>query len=67
MANTNFEAGLGITFIILRFLAIVGWVANLIQFVMVLGDNAITTMFIAKAVGIVIAPLGVVLGWIGIF
>ena len=43
--------------------AIGGWIANIVKFVGMIGDNEITTMFIARAVGIPVGPLGVVLGY----
>lgn len=42
----------------------VGWIANIYQIVQ---SNEITTMVIVKFIGIFIAPLGFVLGYIGFF
>jgi hypothetical protein len=39
-----------------------GWVNNVIKFVAMLGGD-ITAMFAARALGIVVAPLGTVLGF----
>lgn len=50
-------------------IAITGWVANIVQIVqapsMPLAEQSV--MFFLKVIGILAAPLGVVLGWIGIF
>lgn len=43
--------------------ALGGWVANIVKFVGLL-DGGVTTMFIARCVGIFVAPLGAVLGFI---
>lgn len=49
----------------------IGWIANLVQVVKLASANVPiaeqTTMFFVKAVCILIAPAGAVLGWIGIF
>lgn len=39
-----------------------GWIVNVVKFVGMIGDG-MTTMFIARAVGIFFAPLGSVLGF----
>ena len=42
---------------------VVGWVINFVAVIkMAVAGSALTTLFILKAVGIVVAPLGVVLG-----
>jgi len=47
---------------------IIGYIANLVDVVtMSLAGAAFTTLFLGKLVGIVIFPLGFVLGWVGIF
>ena len=51
---------------ILYLLGIIGWVANIVQIVNSI-SNEITLLLILKCIGIVVAPLGVILGWIGIF
>ena len=43
--------------------AIGGWIANLVKFVGMIGDNEVTTMFIGRAIGIPVGPLGAVLGY----
>ena len=40
-----------------------GWIANIVKFVGMIGDNEVTTMFIARVVGIPVGPLGAVLGY----
>jgi hypothetical protein len=42
--------------------AIGGWIANIVKFVGMM-DGGVTTMFIARIVGVVAAPLGAVLGY----
>jgi hypothetical protein len=44
--------------------AIVGWVLNIVQ-LFGMADGGITGTFVLKAIGIFVAPLGAVLGWIG--
>jgi hypothetical protein len=53
---------LGLAIVIL---GIVGWVANVVQIVATI-NHPITGLFILKCVGVLVAPLGVVLGWVGI-
>ena len=43
--------------------AIGGWIANIVKFVGMIGDNEVTTMFIARVIGILVGPLGAVLGY----
>lgn len=45
---------------------LVGWVANIVQIVHTISDP-ITGLFILKCVGILVAPVGGVLGLIGMF
>ena len=42
---------------------IVGWVANIVKFVGMIGSNEVTTMFLARLIGIPVGPLGAVLGY----
>jgi hypothetical protein len=55
------------TFVILYLLAflaaITGWILNIVHFVGEIG-GPVTTMFIARIVGIVFAPLGAILGYV---
>ena len=43
---------------------VLGWVFNIVQLV-TLSSGAINALFVIKVVGIFVAPLGAVLGWIG--
>ena len=43
--------------------AIGGWIANIVKFVGMIGGNEVTTMFIGRAIGIPVGPLGAVLGY----
>lgn len=45
---------------------IVGWIANLVQIVHTASDP-ITGLFILKCIGVVAAPVGSILGLIGMF
>lgn len=42
---------------------IVGWIANIVKFVGMIGSNEVTTMFLARLIGIPVGPLGAVLGY----
>jgi hypothetical protein len=56
-----------VLFILLFILTcIVGWVANVVQIVLAISEP-ITGLYILKCVGVLLAPLGVVLGYIGMF
>ena len=48
---------------------IIGWIGNIIQVGMSLPDTigAITPMMMFKILGIFVAPMGSILGWIGFF
>lgn len=41
---------------------IIGWVMNIVKLVAIIGGD-VTGMMILRAVGIIVAPLGVVLGY----
>ena len=43
---------------------VAGWVMNISQ-VIGMADAGVTGLFVLKCVGIAVAPLGAVLGWIG--
>jgi len=43
---------------------VVGWVMNLVQ-VVHMGTEAITGLFILKCVGVIVPPVGAVLGYLG--
>lgn len=44
-------------------LVIGGWVANIVKLIGMIGADEITTMFIARCVGVLIAPFGAILGF----
>jgi len=46
--------------------AIVGWIANIIQVIGAV-TGPLTALFVLKALGIVVAPMGSLLGWVGMF
>lgn len=46
--------------ILFAIMAVGGWVANIVKLV---GSDVITGMVIARAIGIVVAPLGALLGY----
>lgn len=56
---------LWLTLLIAAILSIgaIGWVRNIVQIMHMLHDP-ITGMFIIKCCGVVMAPLGAVLGWL---
>lgn len=43
--------------------AVVGWIMNIAKIVGTLGDPTVTPMFVARIVGVFLAPLGAVLGF----
>ena len=43
--------------------AVGGWIANIVKFVGMIGDNEVTTTFIARIIGILVIPFGAVLGY----
>lgn len=49
-------------------MVIVGWVMNIIQVVgIAIADDPMTTLGIVKIVGIVLGPIGCILGWVHFF
>lgn len=52
-------------------LGIIGWVANIVQIVSTPGAlteaSTWTILLALKVIGIIAAPIGAVLGWVGIF
>lgn len=52
--------------VIIAILAFIGWVANIIQTIMLM-SAPITGTFILKVIGIFAFPLGSLLGWLGFF
>lgn len=62
-ASSDLPFGIAIFLIGLIFAAVVGWIANIVKIVGVISDP-ITGMFILRVVGIFVAPLGAVLGYV---
>jgi hypothetical protein len=58
--------GLYLIFAIAGVLGAIGWVANIVQIVGMINDP-ITGMLIFKCLGAVVAPIGSILGIIGMF
>lgn len=56
-----FGVGFGLAIIGIWIAAIIGWILNIIHFVQAL--PVFDTIQIARAVGVVLAPLGALLGW----
>lgn len=48
------------------FTAFVGWIANIAQIVMLM-DAPLTGVFVVKCLGVLLAPLGAIMGIIGMF
>jgi hypothetical protein len=45
--------------------SVIGWVANIVALISII-NGPVTGMVVLQAIGIVVAPLGIVLGWIHI-
>lgn len=60
----KFGVGLSLAFLGLFVAAVIGWVKNIIQLINI-GVGEITTVFVVKCIGIFVAPLGAIMGWIG--
>lgn len=56
-------AGIGFVWIAVIIAGMIGWVMNLLSLIKMLGDPVVTPLFIARLVGVPIAPLGAILGW----
>lgn len=52
-----------LAFVVAMLAAFYGWVMNIYYLASGLGDFEVTTMFIARIVGIFFLPLGVILGY----
>ncbi|AJK27191.1 hypothetical protein BRC2024_KCUCJSVR_CDS_0096 [Acinetobacter phage vB_AbaM_KissB] len=52
------------TYWIVVALVLIGWVLNIAQIIKM---SAVTGLTIVKVIGVFIAPLGAILGWIGAF
>lgn len=59
----KFGMGGIVALIALMLLAAGGWIANVVKFVGLLGGD-VTAMFIARIVGVFVAPLGSILGFL---
>ena len=57
------SAGLAVIFILLWLAAAGGWIANLVKIFVSAGDP-ITGFFIVRCIGVIAAPVGVVLGYL---
>ena len=49
--------------------AVIGWVVNLVQLANMLPDkfSDIATLAVLKLIGVFVAPLGAILGWLHLF
>jgi hypothetical protein len=60
-------AGLGILGVILNFLIWaglgIGWILNIVKIVGAVAHNHVDMMTILRAIGVLVAPLGGILGW----
>lgn len=61
----------GVTLVEMLFVIIVlgfipGWIGNVVQLA-VADWSTITGLLVLKAIGVFVAPLGAVLGWVGFF
>jgi hypothetical protein len=54
---------LATVWILIVLAAIVGWVMNVVKLIGMIGDGGITTMFVARIVGVPVGPLGAILGY----
>ncbi len=52
-----------VAFVALFLLGFVGWGMNIVKAFYML-DGPITAMFVARAVGVFVAPIGAILGWL---
>lgn len=68
-ASGSFLVGLGIfgylTFVSLWIGIVIGWILNVIQILGML-DTTATGLLVMKAVGVILVPLGGILGWLGL-
>lgn len=52
------------TYWIVVVLGIIGWILNIAQIV---GMSSVNGLMIVKIIGAFLAPLGAVMGWVGVF
>lgn len=62
MNKQNGFAAFELVIVLVWLLAIGGWVANVVKLIGMLGGD-INTLFIARAIGVVVAPFGAILGF----
>jgi hypothetical protein len=62
----NYFIGTIISFVILALIGMAGWISNIVQICYMMNDP-ITGMFVFKCVGVLLMPLGSILGIIGWF
>lgn len=62
MSRFDLAAGVNLTVVALWLAGIVGWLLNLGKLVASIGDP-LGTLFVARCVGVLFAPLGAVLGY----
>lgn len=57
--NSNTQLALGLAYSAVMFASIVGWVANIVK---LLNGGTDGTLFVLRCLGVLVAPLGSVLG-----
>ncbi len=62
MRNNVASSAAGIAVLVFWFLAILGWILNIFDIVEMV-NSPVTGMFILRCVGILVAPLGSILGY----
>lgn len=53
----------GVIYILIWIAAIMGWMMNLIAVFQLAAADKINAMFVLRCIGILVAPLGAILGW----
>lgn len=61
---TSSNTTTGMVSLIVWVLLVIGWIANIVKFVGMIGSNEVTTMFLTRLIGIPVGPLGAVLGYL---
>lgn len=62
--NSITETLTGSLGILFFFAAFGGWVANIVKLGLTVGSDPVTSLFVARCVGIIFPPLGAVLGFL---
>jgi len=63
-AQNNFKIWhLFLLFLIIGIPAIVGWILNIMEIITLINDP-VTNMFIFRCVGVIVIPLGAILGYV---